>query len=108
MPYVFMYIKYPLNKSDEVAKIYLESIKDYRSEIKGLAKEIVPNALKVTMEGIEAISVNEVKEGKLEEFTFAQGKAMLAYHAIEGFKYESEIRATVTEALELVGLKMPE
>ena len=44
----------------------------------------------------------------VEEFTFAQGKAMLAYHAIEGFKYESEIRATVTEALELVGLKMPE
>jgi len=108
MPYVFMYIKYPLNKSDEVAKIYLEGIKDYRSEVKGLAKEVVPNALKVTLDGIEAISVTEVKEGKLEEFILTQGKAMMAYHDIEGFKYKSEVRATITEALELVGMKAPE
>ena len=103
-----MYITYPLNKSDDVAKIYLESIKEYRSEVRGLAKEVVPNALKVTMEGIEAISVTEVKEGKLEEFILTQGKAMLSYHDIEGFKYRSEVRATLAEGLELVGMKVPD
>ncbi len=108
MPYVLSYVRYPLNKTDEVAKAYLESYKEYRTQLKPLAKEVVPNALKVSMEGIEATSVLEVKEGKLDEFLLFHGKLMLNYHGIEGFQHTSEVRFTVTEALNLVGLKMPE
>ena len=108
MPYVFDYVVFPLNKAEEVAKKWVESIQEFRSEARGLAKEVVPNAVKVTMDGIESIGVNEVKEGKLDEFLTALGKSMLVYHDIEGFKYRWEVRATVTEALGLLGMKAPE
>ena len=108
MPYVFNYVVFPLNKGEEVAKIWIDSIQDFRSEAKGLAKEVVPNAVKVTMDGIESIGVNDVKEGKLDEFLTVLGKSMLAYHDIEGFKYRWEVRAKITEALELLGMKAPE
>jgi len=108
MPYVFSYVRYPLNKTNEVAKTYVESIKDYRTQLKPLAKEVVPNALKVSMDGIEATNVLEVKEGKLDEFLLFHGKIMMNYHDIEGFQYTSEVRATITEALGLIGMKPPD
>ena len=108
MPYVFNYVVFPLNKGEEIAKKWVESIKDFRSETRPLAKEVVPNAVKVTMEGVEAISVTDVKEGKLDEFITALGKSMLRFHDIEGLKYRWEVRAKITEALELMGMKAPE
>ncbi len=108
MPYVFDYIIIPLNKGDEVAKRWVETIKVFRSEARGLSKEVVVNAIKVTMEGIESISVHDVKEGKLDEFLLVLGKAMMVYHDVEGLKYRLEVRTKMTEALELMGMKAPE
>ena len=108
MPYVFDYVIFPLNKANEVANKWIEAIKDFRSEARPLAKEVVPNAVKVTMEGIESIGVHDVKEGKLDDFLTVLGKSMMVYHDIEGFKYRWEVRATVTEALGLLGMKAPE
>ena len=108
MPYVFTYSLVPAHKIQKSAELYLEEMKDARSATRPLAKEIIPNAAKGTMEGLEVISVYDVKEGKLEEFLKAQQKLMVAYHVIEGFKYKIEVRFKVTEALEMIGMKMPE
>ena len=108
MPYVFTYSFVPVHKVNESAELYLKEMKDARSATRPLAKEIIPNAVKATKEGLETISVHDVKEGKLEEFLKTQQKLMVAYHAIEGFKYIIEVRFKVTEALEMVGMKMPE
>ena len=108
MLYVFTYSLIPYNKIAKSAEIYLKEIKDSRSTLRALAKEIIPNAAKATLEGLEVISVHDVKEGKLEEFLKAQQKLMVAYHAIEGYKYKIEVRFKITEALEMIGMKMLE
>jgi len=108
MPYVVTTSIFPLDKGNEVAKIYVESIKEFRSKQRELTKEIVPNAIKATNDGIESISVHDVKEGKLEEFLMLEQNYMVNYHNIPGYKYRTEVRFKVTEALELIGLKMPE
>ena len=108
MPYVFIYSVFPSNKGKDVAKVYVEEIKNFRPAARGLSKEIISGAIKGTMDGIGSIIVHDIKEGKLEEFLDLQQKAMVPYHDIEGFKYNIEVRAKVTEALEWIGMKMPE
>ena len=108
MPYVFTYNLVPGHKINKSAEIYLKERKEERAAMRPLAKEIIPNAVKATMEGIEVISVHDVKEGKLEEFLNLQQKLMVAYHDIEGYKYNIEVRFKITEALEMIGMKMPE
>ena len=108
MPYVVSTSKFPLDQAEEVAKIYVKTAKDYRSSHRELAKEIVPNAVKATDDGIESFSVYDVKEGKLEEFLFLEQKNMVNYHNIPGYKYHIEVRFKITEALEMVGMKAPE
>ncbi len=108
MPYVFTTSYFPFTKGPETAKIYLEGLKSSKNVIKGLAKEIVPNSLKATIDGIEAISVHEVEKGKLEEFFVAQQKIMVMFHKIEGYKYKIDVRLNINEALELIGMKFPD
>ena len=108
MPYVVTTSKFPLDKANEAAKIYVESIKEFRSKQRELTKEIVPNAIKATDDGIETFGVHDVKEGKLEEFLTLQQRYMVNYHNIPGYKYNIEVRFKVTEALEMIGMKMPE
>ena len=33
---------------------------------------------------------------------------MTNYHEIEGFRYQTDVRFKATEALEMIGIKMPE
>lgn len=108
MPYVITTSKFPLNKTEEAAKIYVETLKEFRSAQRALTKEVVPNAIKATDDGIEAIGIHDVKAGKLEEFLLLSQKYMVNYHAIEGYKYTIEVRFKATEALEMIGMKMPE
>lgn len=108
MPYVFTHNIMPNDKTTEIADIYLKDLKNERSATRPLAKEIIPNAIKATMQGIESISVYDVKEGKLDEFLNVQQNIMVKYHDIVGFKYRIEVRFKVTEALEMIGMKMPE
>jgi hypothetical protein len=108
MPYLFIYIIFPPDQADAVAKIYLEHMKEERAALRPLAKEIVPNAVKATEEGMSVIGVLDVKEGKLEECLVAQQKQLLPYHVIPGYKYRMEVRFKVTEALEMLGMKLPE
>jgi hypothetical protein len=50
----------------------------------------------------------DIKEGKLEEFLFKQQESLANYHEIEGYKYQMDVRFKVSEALSMIGLKMPE
>lgn len=108
MPYVFTHSLFPAEKSTEIAKIYIDEIKKWRPQFKETGKEIIPNAVKSTVDGMEVIGVYDIKEGKLEDFLLLQQKAMVAYHKIAGFRYKIETWFKVTEALEMIGLKAPE
>ncbi|KKN64425.1 hypothetical protein LCGC14_0491680 [marine sediment metagenome] len=83
-------------------------MKDLRSKLRATGKEIITNAVKATTEGIEVIGVWDIKEGKLEEFLLIEAQAMTNYHSIERFRYQMDVRFKVTEALGMIGIKMPE
>ncbi|MFX0187194.1 MAG: hypothetical protein ACFE8A_05605 [Candidatus Hodarchaeota archaeon] len=108
MPYVFTTGFLPYNQGTEVAKIYVETIKEYRSSIRGLSKEIIPNAVKARKDYIEVTGVHDVKEGNLKELLLAEQKYMTKFHDIKGYSYTVEVRFKVGEALEMIGMKMPE
>ena len=108
MPYVFITSIFPPHTTEQLSKIYVGLLKDLRSKLRATGKEIIPNAVKATTEGIEVIGVWDIKEGKLEEFLLIEAQAMTNYHEIEGFRYQTDVRFKATEALEMIGIKMPE
>jgi len=107
MPYVFVTGYLPYNKAEEATKIYVENIKEFRSEVRGLRKEIISNAVKARKDHIETVGVSEVEEGNLAKFLLLQQKYMTKSHNIEGYNYDIEVRFKITEALEMIGMKAP-
>ena len=108
MPYIFVTNYLPYNKTQEVAKSYLDIIKDYRAETKGLGKEIIPNAVKARKDHIEVVGVSEVEESNVGKYLQIEQKYQATFHEIEGYSYTIEVRLKLQEALEMMGLKMPE
>ena len=98
---------FPANKSAEVGKTYLEVQKQFPRD-KTLSKALVPVGVKITPEGMKSFVVSEVKEGKLKEFLERVYKEILIYSKIEGYRANVEVFMSGTEAMPLVGLKMPE
>lgn len=108
MPYVFTISYIPNHKTREIAKIWVDTVKEFRSKNKGLTKEIIPNSVKARKDFIEVIGVHEIKPGKLEEYLLNQQNYMVNYHEVEGFRYEIEVRFNISVALEMLGMKAPE
>ena len=108
IPYLFTYNIFPPDQAENISKAYLKVLKEDRAALRPLAKEIIANAVKATEEGISVISVHDVKEGKLEECLAVQQKQLLVYHNIPGYRYRMEVRFNVVEAIEMLGMKIPE
>ena len=108
MPYVFTTSLFPPDKSQQLAEINIQGLKEFRAGARGLGKEVISNAVKATTNGIEVIGVWDVKEGKLEDFLLHQQKEMTRYHEVEGFSYSIDVRFKIVEALEMLGMKYPE
>ncbi|MFX1339331.1 MAG: hypothetical protein ACFFDK_12035 [Promethearchaeota archaeon] len=106
MVYILITSLYPLGKAEEVAKAYLEVRKTPLD--RNLAKRVVPLAVRMTKEGIKVIAVYEVKPGKAEEALADLSKRVLPFGEVEGYKLEVETLLSGSEALSLLGLKMPE
>lgn len=107
MPYVFVTSRFPPHTAERLAKIYVETLKELRSQLRDAGKEIIPNAVKATNKGIEVIGVWDIKEGKLEEFLAIEQKFLTNYHDVEGYRYQMDVRFKITEALDMIGIKMP-
>jgi hypothetical protein len=108
MPYVFITSLFPPHTAEDIAKLYVKLLPEERARLKPLGKEIIPNAIKSKVNGIEVIGVWDIKQGKLEEFLFIQQESLAKYHEIEGYKYQIDVRFKAAEALTMIGLKMPE
>ena len=98
---------FPAGKSAEVGKKYLEVLKKYPPD-RTIAKVILPVAVRVTSDGMKAISISEVKDGKFKEFMRLVYEQILLYSEIEGYRSDVEVYMSGIEALPLVGLEMPE
>jgi hypothetical protein len=106
MPYIVITSKYPSDLGPQVAKRYLEAIKEFPSDDR-IAVEIVPAAVKATTEGLNVIAIVEVKEGKLEEALKLRGSRSVMFQNIAGYEYSMDVYLKVDEALALIGMSMP-
>ena len=99
---------FPSDKCAEVGKKYLEQVKKFPVD-RSLEKSLVPVAVKSTKDGMKAISVAEVKDGKFKEYMARIYANLLDYfEGIEGYRVEIEVYMSGVEALPIVGLKMPD
>ena len=106
MPYLIETIWYPSDKVMEVAEKYFEVIKKFPPD-GSLGNEVVPGAVTAGQQGIEVMTILDVKEGELEAALERSRKAMAMYIGIAGLEYSIQLRSTIEEALASVGMSLP-
>ena len=72
-----------------------------------IQETLVLSAWKSTEEGIRALSVTSVKEGKLEEALKSVYKEMAYFSEIDGYEISVEVWGTYQEAFEALGIELP-
>ena len=107
MVYLLSTVWFPPVKGEEVGKKFLEVAKKY-PEDKSLGKTVLAGALMRTSIGIKAITIFEVKKGKLDAALERVGDILGAYSEIEGVNSRVDTMATLVESLDAIGLKVPE
>ncbi len=106
MPYIVTASVYPTEKGPEVAEKYLEAISKYPPD-ENLGVQVIPAAVKSTQQGVQVLSIVEVKEGKLEDALKRTVSMMVMFQSIPGYRYTTEIHYKVEEALDLIGMSLP-
>lgn len=108
MPMVIIKTQWPHNVSEDVGKAYLEVMKKYPVD-RSLYKAAVASCVKATTEGLKALAVDDVKEGKLQETLDLVYRRMLMFgNLVKDLRYEIEVYMSGTEAMPMIGLQMPE
>ncbi|MHA2399163.1 MAG: hypothetical protein ACXADU_09765 [Promethearchaeota archaeon] len=98
---------FPASKSEEVGNKFLEMLKKYPPDTT-LGRVVLRAAVRITDDGWKSIQISEIKEGKFKEFMTNAYERVLEWTKIEGYRTELEVFMSGTEALPLIGLKMPE
>ena len=107
MVYLLATVWFPPHKGEEVGKKFLEIAKKF-PEDRSLGKSVLDGALMRTKDGIKAITISEVKEGKLDDGLARISEILALYSEIEGVNSRVDTMATLVESMEMVGLKPPE
>lgn len=107
MSYIVVTCWYPSHITLKVVQKYLDVMQAV-PEDENLASFVVPFAGSSTKHGTKALSILEVKPGKLEEALELVQKRMVMFHEIEGFEYSMEVQSTAAETLALIGMSAPE
>ena len=104
--YIVTCHSYPSDKAMEVAKTYLEELKQYPWD-KTLGTEVIQGAVKTTECGIKVIRIVEAKKGKVEQAIERIVNQNTLYLGIVGFEYSSDIYYSIAEAFASVGMSLP-
>jgi hypothetical protein len=107
MPYIITTTWYPSDKTTDAANRYFEMLEKFPPD-DSLGEQVVPVAVTTTKKGIKTMGITEAKEGKLEEALTRGRNSMVMFHNIEGFEYTIEVYSTISEALTLIGMSLPE
>ena len=106
MVYLLATVWFPPHKGEEVGKKFLEIGKKFPGD-KTLGKVVLDGALMRTKYGIKAITISEVKEGKLDDGLARINEILALYSEIEGVNSRVDTMATLVESLDIVGIKAP-
>ncbi len=109
MPHIVIFAKCPSHLATTFVKKALEGIKkNLFPDDESIQETLVQSAGKMTEDGLRLLSVTSVKEGKLEEALNIVLKEMVYYSEIEGFESSVEVWHTYQEAMQALGIELPE
>ena len=94
---------YPNDKAKEVANLYVKAITKYPHDV-NLATPIVPVAVRTTLQGIECISIHEVKKGKADDALTYVSTRLAMFHDIQGYRWTINLYLNLEEGLKLIGM----
>ena len=97
---------FPVGKSAEAGKLFLETVKKY-PEDRSIAKREI-QAIWTVKEGMHSITIYSIKPGKVKEAMDIAMNRILMLSSLEGSKFKINIAYDLVEAMPLVGLKAPE
>jgi len=99
---------YPVSQAENAGKAYLEAMKKFPQD-RSLTKPILQSGVKIEKEGLHAIAISAVKEGKVKEAMDLISKRLLILaRGVEDIKMSMDIYYDLPEAMPLVGLSAPE
>jgi len=96
MVYIVVKVFYPTHQNEVVSARNIEMTAKFPPD-NSIAEPVIPLAARATKEGIEAMGINLVKEGKFDEALIRTGRAMVMFNDIEGFEYSLEVWLTLPE-----------
>ena len=102
MPYIVVQAWYPPDSVDDVVNAYMEAIEKVPAD-ESITTPLVDAAVTSTINGIETITISEVKPQKLEEAFQRTQQRMVMFHSVPDYRYETKMGMTVEEALASVG-----
>jgi len=94
---------YPNDVAKELANLYVKALTKYPHN-DSLAVPIVPVAVRTTLQGIECLSIYEVKKGKADEAIHYVSTRLAMYHEIKGYRWTINLYLNLEEALTLIGM----
>lgn len=108
MPYIITTLAYPSEKVGAIVERYFEALEKFPHD-ENLATLIVQSAVKSCgKEGIKSISIEEPKDGMLQDAMALNIRRMAMFHSIPGFTYQMDVFLNIVEALAVVGQSLPE
>lgn len=107
MPYIVVFTRWPSDKIPEIVKKAIEVAQKFPPD-DSLGDQIVPNAIKGSLDGVKTIGITLVKQGKLEEALTRASATVNMYATIPGFESSVEVWSTVEEAYTSIGQTPPE
>ena len=97
---------YPPTKVIEVAEKYIEVMQKIPDD-PSIAEPLVTVGVSSGKDGVEVISIGNVRKGKYDEAMNIVLRRMVMFHGIEGYRYEIKTLSTPEEAMPLIGLAPP-
>jgi hypothetical protein len=99
---------YPISQAENAGKAYLEAMKKFPSD-RTLTKSILQSGVKIEKEGIHAIAISSVKEGKTKEaMDLITKRLLILAKGVENIKTSMDVYFDLTEAMPIIGLTAPE
>lgn len=101
--YLIVTSTYPGDKVKEVSNMYVKAMTKYPTDA-NLGNPVVPVAIRSTFQGIEVMSISEVKKGKLDDAMTLAVNRLTMFHDIQGYRYTISTYLNLEEAMKAIGM----
>jgi len=101
--YLIIKSLYPNDKAKEVAEMYLKAMTKYPPDA-SLETPVVPIAVRTNHEGVNVMSIHDIKKGKFEDAQTRFVNFTAMFNDIQGYRTTFETYLNLEEAMKSIGM----